>query len=256
VTSAQQVALAVAFLPHQAWISADAIVRTLWRCSSAGGSCSSGRPPRRRTRSEPARPRAPWGTMWPAVALALGDLVGGSGARARRCRGRRGRRRASGSSCARSCRSSASGCVARPSRTRSARRQCGRSDPPLRTPQREAEALRYALPALALLRPLRDRGDELARAGQLPGGPAPVVAMRTSPTNIGLQLLATVSAHDLGFITLEDMVRRGSSGRSHRLERMRVPRPLLQLVRPARPAGAGARLCLDRGQRQPRRCGT
>jgi hypothetical protein len=31
VTSAQQVALAIAFLPHQAWLSADAIVRTLWR---------------------------------------------------------------------------------------------------------------------------------------------------------------------------------------------------------------------------------
>ncbi|HUF34348.1 MAG TPA: glucoamylase family protein [Gemmatimonadales bacterium] len=32
--------------------------------------------------------------------------------------------------------------------------------------------------------------------------------MRTSPTNIGLQLLATVSAHDLGFLTLDDMTGR------------------------------------------------
>ena len=38
--------------------------------------------------------------------------------------------------------------------------------------------------------------------------PEPVVAMRTSPTNIGLQLLATVSAWDLGFIPLDDLVRR------------------------------------------------
>ena len=30
-TSMQQLALAIAFLPHQAWISVDAIVRTLWR---------------------------------------------------------------------------------------------------------------------------------------------------------------------------------------------------------------------------------
>jgi cyclic beta-1,2-glucan synthetase len=30
-TSLKQVALAIVFLPHQAWISADAIVRTLWR---------------------------------------------------------------------------------------------------------------------------------------------------------------------------------------------------------------------------------
>src|SRR5690606_32990959 len=38
--------------------------------------------------------------------------------------------------------------------------------------------------------------------------PAPVVAMRTSPTNIGLQLLATSSAHELGFISLAEMTRR------------------------------------------------
>src|SRR5690606_30646309 len=30
-TSAQQVALAIVFLPHQAWVSVDAIGRTLWR---------------------------------------------------------------------------------------------------------------------------------------------------------------------------------------------------------------------------------
>jgi cyclic beta-1,2-glucan synthetase len=47
--------------------------------------------------------------------------------------------------------------------------------------------------------------------------------MRTSPTNIGLQLLAIVSAHDLGFIPTEDMTRRlelvfESLGRMARLE--------------------------------------
>jgi len=38
--------------------------------------------------------------------------------------------------------------------------------------------------------------------------PVPVVAQRTSPTNIGLQLLATVSAHDLGCIPTLDMTER------------------------------------------------
>src|SRR6185312_13618779 len=38
--------------------------------------------------------------------------------------------------------------------------------------------------------------------------PAPVVAARTSPTNVGLQLLATVSAFDLGFITRTAMIER------------------------------------------------
>ena len=38
--------------------------------------------------------------------------------------------------------------------------------------------------------------------------PDPVIAMRTSPTNMGLQLLATISAHDLGLITAVDMTDR------------------------------------------------
>ena len=38
--------------------------------------------------------------------------------------------------------------------------------------------------------------------------PEPVVAMRTSPTNIGLQLMATISANDLHLITAADMTER------------------------------------------------
>ncbi|WP_309672538.1 glucoamylase family protein, partial [Gemmatimonas sp.] len=38
--------------------------------------------------------------------------------------------------------------------------------------------------------------------------PESVVAMRTSPTNIGLQLLSTISAHDLGLITSADLTER------------------------------------------------
>ena len=38
--------------------------------------------------------------------------------------------------------------------------------------------------------------------------PEPVVAMRTSPTNIGLQLMATISAHDLGLIDATEMTTR------------------------------------------------
>ena len=38
--------------------------------------------------------------------------------------------------------------------------------------------------------------------------PAPVVATRTSPTNIGLQLLSTISAHDLGLLSRADMLDR------------------------------------------------
>src|SRR5207247_4338923 len=63
--SAQQVALAIAFLPHQAWISADAIARTLWRLFVS----------RRRllewqtasqTERVVTRSGGAWRTMWPA----------------------------------------------------------------------------------------------------------------------------------------------------------------------------------------------
>lgn len=40
--------------------------------------------------------------------------------------------------------------------------------------------------------------------------PGDVVAWRTSPTNVGLQLLAYVAAHDLGFATIAEVVRRTS----------------------------------------------
>src|SRR2546428_2789285 len=38
--------------------------------------------------------------------------------------------------------------------------------------------------------------------------PAPIIAHRTSPTNIGLLLLATVSAHDLGYIASLEFLER------------------------------------------------
>ena len=42
--------------------------------------------------------------------------------------------------------------------------------------------------------------------------PEPRVAHRTSPTNIGMGLLATLAAHDLGFIDTDELAR-GSTPR-------------------------------------------
>ncbi|MGH7717619.1 MAG: glucoamylase family protein, partial [Gemmatimonadaceae bacterium] len=50
--------------------------------------------------------------------------------------------------------------------------------------------------------------------------PVPVVAMRTSPTNIGLQLLATVSAYDLGLLSIHAVIERLEHA-FRSLERMR-----------------------------------
>ena len=83
--------------------------------------------------------------------------------------------------------------------------------------------------------------------------PEPVVAMRTSPTNIGLQLLATVSACDLGLITVADMTRRLEQTFATLSRAAAVSRSFLQLVRPARPARAGTAVYQHGRQRQHRR---
>ena len=51
--------------------------------------------------------------------------------------------------------------------------------------------------------------------------PETVVAMRTSPTNIGLQLLSTISAHDLGLLTAAELIERleRTFGTLHTLKR-------------------------------------
>ncbi|HEY6100936.1 MAG TPA: glucoamylase family protein, partial [Anaeromyxobacter sp.] len=52
------------------------------------------------------------------------------------------------------------------------------------------------------------RGDHFLPADNSKEGPDARVAHRTSPTNIGMGLLATLSAHDLGFITSGDLIER------------------------------------------------
>ena len=49
---------------------------------------------------------------------------------------------------------------------------------------------------------------EEGETGTAGGGGALTIAHRTSPTNIGLGLLATLAAHDLGFIETDDLIRR------------------------------------------------
>jgi cyclic beta-1,2-glucan synthetase len=80
--------------------------------------------------------------------------------------------------------------------------------------------------------------------------PHPVVARRTSPTNIGLYLLSILSARDFGWIGTLDAVERLEAT----LATVRTPRalarPLLQLVRHGHPAAARAALRLLRRQRE------
>ncbi|MGH9260631.1 MAG: glucoamylase family protein, partial [Acidimicrobiales bacterium] len=51
-------------------------------------------------------------------------------------------------------------------------------------------------------------GDHSLPADNFQEAPAPMVAHRTSPTNIGMGLLSTLAAHDLGFIRTPELVDR------------------------------------------------
>ena len=82
--------------------------------------------------------------------------------------------------------------------------------------------------------------------------PELTIAHRTSPTNIGLGLLATLAAHDLDFIDTPSSFADRRDAHDDRAARA-IRRPPVQLVRHADAGAAAAGLRLDGGQRQPRR---
>ena len=61
--------------------------------------------------------------------------------------------------------------------------------------------------------------------------PSPVVARRTSPTNLGLYLLSTASAHDFGWTGALDTVERLEATMAAMAQARAISRPFLQLVR-------------------------
>ncbi|HET6900742.1 MAG TPA: hypothetical protein VFK70_20470, partial [Vicinamibacteria bacterium] len=75
VTSARQLLLALVFLPHQAWISADAIVRTLWRMGVSRRNLLEWQTALQAEGSRPSSMRAVWRAMWPAVLLSAGLFI-------------------------------------------------------------------------------------------------------------------------------------------------------------------------------------
>ncbi|HKG32458.1 MAG TPA: glucoamylase family protein, partial [Gemmatimonadales bacterium] len=199
ITSIQQVALAVVFLPHQAWASADAIVRTLWRMGVSRRYLLQWQTASQIERGTASSLSALWRHLWPAVALAVAILV------------------------LLAWRHSEAALldwryvvgvlplilawIAAPFVAKAL------AAPALPRELRLAAEGRRAMQRYALLhwsffdRFVNEQTNWLA-PDNFQEDPKPVVAMRTSPTNIGLQLLATVSARDLGFIPLDDMVRR------------------------------------------------
>ncbi|MGH7637017.1 MAG: glucoamylase family protein, partial [Gemmatimonadaceae bacterium] len=186
--SMAQIAFAIAFLPHQAWICADAIARTLWRLFVSRRMLLEWQSALHAERGEHASAKAAWRAMWPQSAVALVLLA---------------------------TLAPANPLIApllllwigAPALARTLSASGVRRERELSSDERSA-AQRYAEVHWRYFDRFVNEATHWLPPDNVQEDPEPVVAMRTSPTNIGLQLLSTVSAHDLGFITREEMARR------------------------------------------------
>ena len=84
-------------------------------------------------------------------------------------------------------------------------------------------------------------------------GDEPRLARRTSPTNIGMGLLSTLAAHDLGYLSTDDARRRLDRTLTTLEGLERHEGHFLNWYDTSTLAPLHPAICLDRGQRQPRR---
>src|SRR6185295_11153723 len=196
ITNFQQFGLGVVFLPHQAVVSADGIIRTLYRLLISHRNLLEWQ-----TASQVERALGvgsqleTWRKMWlvTALCLVLAVLIGlhvtvGGGA----------------SSNERFVFVMATlplvlVWVASPSMAFALSRPAILGEIHLTEAERTA-ALRYAKLHWTYFEKFVSEETQWLAPDNFQEDPEPVVALRTSPTNIGLQLLSTVSAVDLGFI--------------------------------------------------------
>ncbi|MEO8226837.1 MAG: glucoamylase family protein, partial [Gemmatimonadota bacterium] len=201
VAAARQLALTVVFLPHQAVVSADAIVRTLYRVFVSRKHLLDWQSASQVERMAGRLSRGIWRRMaWALVlAVAAGGLAASRGVWAAL--------------------PLVGIWLASPAIAGMLSQAPARRAPGVATRDR-ARALRYAL---LHWRFFEDFVSD-STAGLAPDNfqeiPVPVVASRTSPTNIGLHLLGISTARDLGFITTEIMLARLETA-FRSLERMR-----------------------------------
>ncbi len=204
-TGAQQLVLAIAFLPHQAWVSADAIIRTLWRLGVTKRHLLEWQSASMAERDAGAGRAVVWRAMAPAaavaVAIALITMARSTGVGSD-----------AGSGAPAWADVLAVGCLAvlwaaSPAIAHALGRSGVRRQRPL-TAAQVATAKDFALRHWRYFDRYVSAGTHWLVPDNVQEEPGAAVAMRTSPTNIGLQLLAIGSARDLGFITIEDMTRR------------------------------------------------
>ena len=208
ITSAQQAALTIVFLPHQALISVDAIIRTLWRVLVSRRHLLEWRTASQTELSTGSAAADVWRVMWPTTLLAFGilalvlalEFAGYSGLAAPST----GPARPLWLLVA-AVLPLAVLWMASPAVAHVLSRSALEPERALSSEDRRS-ALRYALLHWRYFDRFVTSESHWLAPDNFQEDPAPVVAMRTSPTNVGLQLLATTSAYDLGFLTLEDMI--------------------------------------------------
>jgi len=209
-TSAQQLGLALAFLPHQAWTSGDAIARTLWRLFVSRRRLLQWQTASLAERTVSASPRAAWAAMGPASAAAAGIGVLALAGRSNATPGLPLLIAIGPLVLLWAVSPAIAHALGKPAVRRGHRL----------SPAATAQAMRYALLHWRFF----DRFVTAETHGLAPDNfqedPQPVVAMRTSPTNLGLQLLAVATACDLGFVTVASMADRLETA-FRSLERMR-----------------------------------
>jgi cyclic beta-1,2-glucan synthetase len=215
LVSVQQFVLAVTFLPHQAVVSGDAILRTLVRLTITKRKLLEWQTASQVERAMSRSRVEVWRRMWPVVAIGLAVAAAilveephlGIGTI-------RGHLFFLGATAPLIALWLASPAIA-----------VGLSKPATPRELRLSEAeraitLRYAKLHWNFFEHFVNEATHWLSPDNFQEDPEPVIAGRTSPTNIGLQCLSTVVASDLGFIDLEGMI--GRLERVFRsLERMR-----------------------------------
>ncbi len=196
--SVRQFYIAVTMLPHQALVNADAIVRTLHRVFISHRHLLEWQTASQVEASSRGGRNVIWRRMWPALALAavvLGGMWWSSLARGDGI----------GSMLLLTLITLA--WITAPEFAHYLSKPIVRADLELKAAERDA-ALRLAQLHWNYMETFAGPTTHWLIPDNYQETPKPVLASRTSPTNIGLQLLSTVTAHDLGFISAESMLER------------------------------------------------
>ncbi|MEO7996990.1 MAG: glucoamylase family protein [Gemmatimonadaceae bacterium] len=205
VVSAKQAGLAITFLPHQVWTAADAIVRALYRLTVSRKHLLEWQTAQRAERLHANDKHAVRRKMQPSLIFVVLYAIAASAYALWKGAGIDSRQTLAISFL--TYWSVTTLWISSPGLARrlSAPMRATRS---VLSASLRADALRYAQVHWKFFEKFATEDTHWLAPDNFQEDPAPVVAMRTSPTNIGLQMLAIISAYDLNFIDLPDAKKR------------------------------------------------